>query len=85
MADLATEAFFRFGDDQALHDMQNLSTGGNYQAQSIQNSYIVRSPAVTGSNQGSFLGTPISQGCVFSLRYVCLLNQLNISNSVYKY
>lgn len=64
MADLATEAFFRYGDDQPMQDTQNISTTG-YQTQSMQNSYIVRSPAVTGSNQGSFLGTPIPQGLVF--------------------
>lgn len=56
--DLATEAFFRFGDDQLPpQDMSGVGYPG-----ALQNSYIVRSPAPSGSSHGSFLGTPISQG-----------------------
>jgi len=59
LADLATEAFFRFGDDQTLQDMHSITA--TY-PQSLQSSYIVRSPTQAGSSQGSFLGTPIAQG-----------------------
>ncbi|XP_066922124.1 nuclear pore complex protein Nup155-like [Clytia hemisphaerica] len=64
LADLATEAFFRFGDEQAVQEMQSMSTTHYPMQQPTMqnNSYIVRSPTQGGSSQGSFLGTPIAQG-----------------------